>query len=89
MPKAGWFLADRGCDDDRLREALKDKGMQVRIPGRKCRTEAVRFEKRRYKRRNRIETIFGCLKDWRHVTTRYDRCSETFFAIMLAAAVLS
>ena len=30
-------------------------------------------DKRRYKRRNRIETMFGRLKDWRRVATRYDR----------------
>jgi len=46
-------------------------------------------QNRRYKRRNRIEIMFGRLKDWRRVATRYDRCSETFFsAIMLAATVL-
>ncbi|MFD2440702.1 transposase [Paracoccus kondratievae] len=40
-------------------------------------------------RRNRIEIMFGRLKDWRRVATRYDRCPETFFsAIMLAATVL-
>ena len=49
----------------------------------------VKHDKRRYKRRNRIEIMFGRLKDWRRVATRYDRCPETFFsAIMLAATVL-
>ena len=31
-------------------------------------------DKRRYKRRNRIKIMFGRLKDWRRVATRYDRC---------------
>ena len=58
-------------------------------PGRKSRKKAVKYDKRRYKRRNRIEIMFGRLKDWRRVATRYDRCPETFFsAIMLAATVL-
>ncbi|WP_146612710.1 transposase, partial [Falsochrobactrum ovis] len=44
---------------------------------------------RRYKRRNRIEIMFGRLKDWRRVATRYDRCPMTFFsAIALAATVI-
>ena len=68
---------------------LKDSGIKVCIPGRKSRRKAVKYDKRRYKRRNRIEIMFGRLKDWRRVATRYDRCPETFFsAIMLAATVL-
>lgn len=43
------------------------------IPGRKSRNKAVKHDKRRYKRRNRIEIMFGRLKDWRRVATRYDR----------------
>uniref|UniRef100_A4WTL6 Transposase, IS4 family n=1 Tax=Cereibacter sphaeroides (strain ATCC 17025 / ATH 2.4.3) TaxID=349102 RepID=A4WTL6_CERS5 len=89
LPKADWLLADRGYDADWLREALKHKGMKVCIPGRKSRKKAVRYDKRRYKRRNRIEIMFGRLKDWRRVATRYDRCPQTFFsAIALAATVM-
>lgn len=28
------------------------------------------------KRRNRIEIMFGRLKDWRRAATRYDRCPK-------------
>ncbi|RAK20003.1 DDE family transposase [Salipiger aestuarii] len=85
MPTAGWLLADRGNDADWFREALKDKGIKVRIPGRKSRNRAVKYDKRR----NRIEIMFGRIKDWRRGATRCDRCPETFFsAIMLAATVL-
>ncbi len=89
LPKADWISADRGYDADWLRDALKDKGMKVCIPGRKTRRNPVRYDRRRYKRRNRIEIMFGRLKDWRRVATRYDRFPETFFsAIALAAIVL-
>ncbi len=89
LPKAGWLLGDRGHDADSFRETLKDKGIKVCIPGRTSRKKAVKYDKRRYKRRNRIEIMFGRLKDWRRVSTRYDRCPETFFpAILLAATVL-
>jgi hypothetical protein len=44
---------------------------------------------RRYKRRNRIVIIFGRLKDWRRVATRYDRCPKVFLsAIAVAATVI-
>ncbi|OLS49033.1 IS5 family transposase [Rhodovulum sulfidophilum] len=72
LPKAQWLLGDRGCDADWFREGLKDKGMRVCIPGRKGRKTAVRYDRRRYKRRNRIEIMFSWLKDLRRVATRYD-----------------
>jgi transposase len=67
LPAAEWMIADRGYDADWFREALKDKGISPCIPGRKSRGKAVRYDKRRYKRRNRIEIMFGRLKDWRRV----------------------
>jgi transposase len=63
MPTAEWLLADRGCNADWYREALKDTGIRVNIPGRKSRKK-IRFDRRRYKRRNRIEIMFSRLKDW-------------------------
>ena len=44
MPKAGWLLADRGYDADWFRDALKDKGIKVCIPGRKSRKKAVKYD---------------------------------------------
>jgi hypothetical protein len=33
--------------------------------------------------------MFGKLKDWRHIPTRYDRCAHIFFpAIAIAATVI-
>jgi hypothetical protein len=58
-------------DADWFREALKDKLMCPCISGRKSRGKAVRCEKRRYRRSNRIEIMFGRLKDWRSVATRF------------------
>jgi transposase len=45
--------------------------------------------KRRYRCRSRIEIMFGRLKDWHRVATRYDRCQTGFFAaVTLAATVI-
>ncbi len=42
-----------------------------------------------YRQRHKIENMFGRLKDWRRIHTRYDRCAHTFFsAICIAAAVI-
>ncbi|HBB3360068.1 TPA: transposase [Escherichia coli] len=89
LPKAKWLLADRGYDADWYRDALQAKGITPCIPGRKSRKKTIKYDKRRYKRRNRIEIMFGRLKDWRRVATRYDRCPMAFLsAIALAATVI-
>lgn len=68
---------------------MEDKRIRACIPGRKQRETAVKYDKRRYKRHNRIEIMFGRLKDWRRVATRYDRCPKVFLsAIALAATVI-
>jgi len=89
LPQVDWLLGDRGYDADWFREELKDKGIRACIPGRKQRKVIVKYDKRRYKSRNRIEIMFGRLKDWRRVATRYDRCPKVFLsAIALAAIVI-
>ncbi len=89
QPAAEWLIADRGYDADWSGDALNDKGIRSCIPGRASRGQAVRYDKRRYRRRSRIEIMFGRLKDWRRVATRYDRCPTAFFsAVALAATVI-
>src|SRR5690606_17170737 len=51
-----WLLADRGYDADWFRKALQGKGIRACIPGRKARKLSVKYDKRRYKRRNRLLT---------------------------------
>ncbi|PAU90234.1 transposase, partial [Paracoccus salipaludis] len=71
------------------RNALKDKGITPCIPGRKSRGRPVKYDTRRYKRRNRIEIMFGRLKDWRRVATCCDRCPKVFLsAVALAATIM-
>ncbi|WP_425070038.1 transposase [Rhizobium tumorigenes] len=42
-----------------------------------------------YKKRHKIENMFGRLKDWRRIHTRYDRCAHTFFSsICIEAAFI-
>ena len=53
LPEADWLLADRGYDADWFRETLVDKGTTPCTPGRKSRKKTVKYDKRRYKRRNR------------------------------------
>ncbi|WP_408738248.1 transposase [Acetobacter senegalensis] len=49
--------------------------------------ETIKYDKRKYKRRNRIEIMFGRLKDWRRGATRYDKTRKSFLAFLNLAAV--
>ena len=89
LPAAETLLADKGYDSDRFRAALRQRGISPCIPGRVHRKQPIAYDPDLYKHRNRIERMFGRLKDWRRIATRYDRCAHTFFsAICLAATVL-
>ena len=89
LPDADWLLGDRGYDADWFREDLINKKITPCIPGRRSRDTPVKYDKRRYRKRNRIEIMFGRLKDWRRVATRYDRSPTVFLsAIALAATVI-
>lgn len=89
LPEADVLIADKGYDSDWFREALADLKIEPCIPWRKSRKQPVAYDIELYKQRNRIERMFGRLKDWRRIATRYDRCAHTFMsAICIAATVI-
>ena len=89
LPDAEVLIADKGYDSDWFREALSELEIEPCIPGRSNRKVPIPYDADRYKQRNRIERMFGRLKDWRRIATRYDRCAHTFMsAICIAATVI-
>jgi putative transposase len=86
LPQAKELLADRGYDADWFRKALIKRGISPCIPPRRKRKQVIEYDKQLYKQRYRIENMFGRIKDWRRISTRYDRCSHTFFSAILIAA---
>jgi len=89
FPAAKHLLADRGYDADWFRDGLLEKGITPCIPPKKNRKRQIDYDKTLYKQRHKVENMFGKLKDWRRISTRYDRCAHTFFsAICIAAFVI-
>ena len=89
LPKAKALLGDRGYDADWFRQALAARGIAACIPSKTNRKLTIPHERTLYRQRHRIENMFGRLKDWRRVHTRYDRCAHTFMsAICIAATVI-
>jgi len=89
IPNAKALLGDKGYDADWFRSALAARGIAPCIPPKANRREALEYDKVLYRQRHKIENMFGRLKDWRRIHTRYDRCADIFLAaITLAATVI-
>jgi transposase len=89
FPKAKALLGDKGYDANWLRQALIARGITPCIPSKTNRKIQIEYDKTLYRQRHKIENMFGRLKDWRRIHTRYDRCAHTFMsAICIAAAVI-
>ena len=89
LPRAQVLLADRGYDADWFRAALAERGIAACIPSKVNRKVPIPHDTVLYRQRHRIENMFGKLKDWRRIHTRYDRCAHTFMsAICIAATVI-
>lgn len=88
LPHARYMLGDRGYDADWFRQALMDKGIEPCIPPKKNRKAVILYDKTLYKKRHKVENMFGKLKDWRRIATRYDRCAHTFFSSICIAAIV-
>ena len=59
------------------------------IPSKTNRKIPIPHDRTLYRQRHRIENMFGKLKDWRCIQTRYESCAHTFMsAIAIAATVI-
>jgi transposase len=89
MPDARELIGDKGYDGDWFRSALAARGTAACIPSKSNRRVRIPHDPVLYRQRHKIEIMFGRLKDWRRIHTRYDRCAHAFFsAICIAATVI-
>lgn len=88
LPDARFLIADKGYDADHWRAWLKRCRIQPVIPNRSNRKSPHAFDTTRYRNRNVIERMFGRLKDFRRVATRYDKNANNFLAALCLAALI-
>src|SRR5664280_2119347 len=88
LPKAKELLGDKGYDADWFRKALAERGITACIPSKSNRKKPIEHDRTLYRQRHKIENMFGRLKDWRRVHTRYDRCAHTFMSAICIAAIV-
>ena len=80
LPKAKALIGDKGYDADWLRAALANRGIKACIPSKANRKLQIPHDRILDRQRHKVENMFGELKDWRRIHTRYDRCAHTFMS---------
>ena len=83
------LIADKAYDTNALRSLLADAGIEAVIPSIRRRKQPIPYDPVAYRQRNLIERMFGRLKDFRRIATRYDKLARNFLAAtMLAIAII-
>jgi transposase len=82
-----YLIADKGYDTDAIRSALHDHGVRAAIPPRSHRNDPIRWNRRIYRERNRIERMIGHLKANRAIATRYDKLARSFLDALHLATI--
>lgn len=83
------LLADKAYDAERFRTYLTSREIEAVIPSTASRTIPYPIDREAYKRRNVVERLFGRLKNWRRIATRYDRLARNYIAAIALAAIVS
>ena len=83
------LIADKAYDTNKLRQLLTKQTIDPVIPSIARRKPLIPYDPVLYRQRNLIERMFGRLKDFRRIATRYDKLARNFLAgIALAATLL-
>src|SRR5215470_10224175 len=82
-----YLIADKGYATDAIRRTLRDHGVRAAIPPRSHRKHPIRWNRRIYCERNRIERMIGHLKINRAIATRYDKLARSFLDALHVATI--
>lgn len=89
LPPDALVMADRAYDTDAVRDQIQAQGAVPNIPAKRTRRWKHCFSPVLYRSRNAIERMFGRLKDFRRIATRYDKLAANFLAAVQLAATVS
>ena len=84
--KGSNILGDRAYGAKKIRLYLTERGARYTIPPTKNLLHPWKYDRQTYKRRNVIERCFCRLKDFRRISTRYDKRADSFKAFLFLAA---
>jgi transposase len=84
----GRLIADKAYDTNAFRQLLAEQDTDAVIPSSARRKPPIPHDPIAYRQRNLIERMFGRLKDFRRVATRYDKLARNFLATVILAATI-
>ena len=82
------LLADKGYDSDALVATLEEREITPVIPSKANRKHPRKTDFALYRERNLVERFFCKLKQYRAISTRYDKLANTFIAGIALVCVL-
>jgi transposase len=89
MPTTSLLHADKGYDSDAVRRKVESRGVTPNIPAKINRRWRSCFSPYLYRDRNAVERMFGRIKDFRRIATRYDRLAQNLLAAVCLAATVT
>lgn len=78
----GRLLAEKETMKEKLSESYENKGCEIVIPPKSNRKVQREYDKHTYKERYLIECLFGKIKHFRRIFSRFDKASATFLAFL-------
>jgi transposase len=82
------LVADKGYDSDAFRQWLLERGIKPCIPPRSNRRNPSPYSKPSYRRRHVVENFFERIKNFRRVSTRYDKLADTYLSFICLASTI-
>jgi len=82
------LVADKGYDSDPFRQWLRARGIAPCIPPRSNRLKPCRYSRASYRKRHLVENFFERIKNFRRVSTRYDKLANSYLSFVCLAATI-
>ena len=81
------LLMDRAYEGNPTRDLAAVLGWLAVVPPLRHRSNPWKYDRERYKERNIVERLFGRLKRFRHLATRYDKLDALFLGFIHLALI--
>ena len=80
-------VCDRGYSSASWRAGIEIVGAEPVVPANRTHP-AVEYDRAAYRERHRVEQLWGRLKEWRAVATRYEKTAESYLGALHVAAAM-
>ena len=80
-------ICDRAYSSASWRGGIRLVGAEPVVPANR-KHPPVAYDRAAYRERHRVEQLWGRLKEWRAVATRYEKTAESYLGALHAAAAL-